>query len=397
MILGKYSKAEDFFRDMRPLIQAELQRQGIDDVFTDYVLAHFAHESAGGTHIPTDYNYAGQTAGKNEAGRAVVDKKNGKTYKYKTFKSLQDFVQSQITRLKNQFHAFDGGIEDYVKNIKKYKYFEANLTNYTNAVGRWYSKITGKKYTPIRTTQQQQNNTVSSSINIPQGQIATIDGTPETLDIYPTYTLISAKQAELQDKQIVQTSTYDPTDIEVVYDATGANSPQFTTVPAQSELNGDVQGIIVSGRTSPRRARLLQPSYTQQMRTPPSYVRNIDDQSNEPEEEIINTLSDEDIWIAIQNGQDPFQSRIDARNKMMEDAGLIYKDGKWVPKTPFVSYSNTKQPKQKKMIKKRGKESSRNIPEEGSDSRASRRRNRGVEGNDEWIDVNISTSQTYQS
>lgn len=139
---------EDFIYIFKPIIYNELQRQGIDSKYTNYVLAQMAHESGWGKHTSGKNNYAGLKATKTQPGTTLTTKernKKGELYttkaKFIDFDTIEDFTSYYISRLKNKFNAFSGG--DFVVNIWRKGYFTDNLKSYRNSINsiaKWISK-----------------------------------------------------------------------------------------------------------------------------------------------------------------------------------------------------------------------------------------------------------------
>lgn len=128
----KFTSHKQFVDKMKPIIQSELQKQGISINYTNDVLSHMALESDWGHNQSGANNLAGLQAYKGGVSLTTTEYINGKKIKTKAnfmeFNTLQQFVEYYINRLKNKFKAFNGG--DYVTNIKKRGYFTAPLSDY---------------------------------------------------------------------------------------------------------------------------------------------------------------------------------------------------------------------------------------------------------------------------
>lgn len=128
----KFTTHKQFVDKMKPIIQSELQKQGISTNYTNDVLSHMALESDWGRHQSGANNLAGLQAYKGGVSLTTTEYINGKKIKTKAnfmeFDNLQQFVAYYINRLKNKFKAFNGG--DYVTNIKNRGYFTAPLSTY---------------------------------------------------------------------------------------------------------------------------------------------------------------------------------------------------------------------------------------------------------------------------
>lgn len=129
---AKFTTHKQFVDKMKPIIQSELQKQGISTNYTNDVLSHMALESDWGRHQSGANNLAGLQAYKGGISLTTTEYINGKKVKTKAnfmeFDSLQQFASYYINRLKNKFNAFSGG--DYVTNIKNRGYFTAPLSAY---------------------------------------------------------------------------------------------------------------------------------------------------------------------------------------------------------------------------------------------------------------------------
>lgn len=129
-----YTK-ETFVKTFKPIIQKELQNQGINTNYTNNLLAQMALESAWGNRVGGNHNYGGL---KSKTGKKVATKefKNGKyeTIKdsFMNFNTKEDFIKYYVNRLKTKFKAFEGG--DFLTNIRKHGYFTAPLSHYRAGV-----------------------------------------------------------------------------------------------------------------------------------------------------------------------------------------------------------------------------------------------------------------------
>lgn len=129
-----YTK-ESFVKTFRPIIQKELQNQGIDINYTNNLLAQMALESAWGNRVGGSHNYSGL---KSKTGKKVTTKefKNGRYESIKdsfmNFNTKEDFIKYYVNRLKTKFKAFEEG--DFLTNIRKHGYFTAPLSHYRAGV-----------------------------------------------------------------------------------------------------------------------------------------------------------------------------------------------------------------------------------------------------------------------
>lgn len=138
---GKFKSKNDFYNTLRPLVEQKLKDINVDTRFANSILAQWGLESAFGKAVPASYNYAGQTATKDQPHVAKAANGDGKVRRWKKFDSLEHFVSEQIDRLKTQFHAFDGSVDDYTNNLLDHGYLGHNpdqnkRSKYINSINK---------------------------------------------------------------------------------------------------------------------------------------------------------------------------------------------------------------------------------------------------------------------
>lgn len=136
-----FNNRNEFVTTFKPIIEQELQNQGIDPKYSNYLIAQMALESSWGKKPSGKNNFAG-LKGKgtkvktheyyNGVKTSVVDS-------FMDFNTLNDFAKYYVTRLKNKFKAFDSG--DFVTNLHKNKYFTTPLSQYKNLFNLILKKV----------------------------------------------------------------------------------------------------------------------------------------------------------------------------------------------------------------------------------------------------------------
>ena len=118
-----------FIDRVRNVLENEMQARGIDPKQIYNLLAQMGLESAWGTSrlAREYYNFGGMTLGTtskgmNAAYEAVKDK-NGKTYRYVKFESIEEYVREYLDYLGRK-GAFKGTSRDFAQNVKKFGYAE---------------------------------------------------------------------------------------------------------------------------------------------------------------------------------------------------------------------------------------------------------------------------------
>ena len=132
----QFSDRKDYARTMYGYLYRALEDNGIDgDTWAPILTAHTSIESGWGNEFSRRNNNFGGIKGK---GSSVVSTKEWSPSKgyytikdtFKSYRSVQDFADDYVKKLKNRFKAFDGTPEDYLKNIRAHGYFTAKLSDY---------------------------------------------------------------------------------------------------------------------------------------------------------------------------------------------------------------------------------------------------------------------------
>ena len=140
---AKGSKAQrDFVEMMKPLLEAEMQKQGIDAGYLSILLGQLSNESGNGTSTAAKHNNFGglsshTTTLKNERHYTV----NGKQSRWLEFDSPQQYVEEYLKYLTRAYDAFGGTPADFVERIqgknKDHRVYNPEDAGYDDAIRKY--------------------------------------------------------------------------------------------------------------------------------------------------------------------------------------------------------------------------------------------------------------------
>ena len=130
----EFSNKKDYIKTMRPIIKQALVNNGIDESYTDLLVAQTALESGWGkSKLSKLYNNFGGIKGSG----ALLDTKefeNGRYKKqkssFKAYSSINEFADDYVKKLRDTFNAFSVDQKHFIANLKKNGYFTAPLSTY---------------------------------------------------------------------------------------------------------------------------------------------------------------------------------------------------------------------------------------------------------------------------
>ena len=130
----EFSNKKDYINKMRPILRQALIDNGIDESYTDLLIAQTALESGWGrSSLSKLYNNFGGIKGSGKS-LETTEYINGKKVKqkdsFKAYSTVNEFADDYVKKLKDRFKAFDSGPNNFLANLKKNNYFTAPLSQY---------------------------------------------------------------------------------------------------------------------------------------------------------------------------------------------------------------------------------------------------------------------------
>lgn len=140
-----FTSQRDYIKTMRPILRQALINNGIDESYTDLLVAQTALESGWGkSKLSKLYNNFGGIKG---SGATMTTKEhvNGKSQSqkasFKAYSSINQFADDYVKKLRDNFKAFEGDKKHFIATLKKNGYFTAPLETYKAQFDNIVSKV----------------------------------------------------------------------------------------------------------------------------------------------------------------------------------------------------------------------------------------------------------------